>query len=182
MRAAILIIGTLTFATGLQAQQEVQSRFDAQSGRLEITNLELDGRVYYVELNLLNAETLTFSADASSIVDITPSDTQAALTEADIVGTWEVDGSINSFITFNSDGTYMQSQGAGEDLEACPNGGIETGTYQWTPSTGLIRFSVITDNNLTCGLSDSSRNLRFLIDGNVGTVLDSSGDASATRR
>lgn len=182
MRSLILIVaGSLACATGLQAQ-EVQSVFDAQSGRLEITNLELDGQVYYLELILENAQTFTFALDVSSIVDITPGDTQATLTESDIVGTWDIVGQANTFVTFNSNGTYSQSQGSDVDAEACPSGGTETGTYRWTPSTGLIRFSVSTDNNGSCGLSDSGRSLRFLIDGNTATIQASDGGAAASRR
>lgn len=180
MRTVIFITG-IALSFGLQAQG-VSSAFDAESGRLEISNLELNGQVYYLELNLQNAETLSFSLDAASIVDITPSSTQAALVASDIVGTWDITGEANTFITFNSNGTYTQSQGSGVDMEACPNGGIETGTYRWTPETGLVRFSVSTDNNGSCGLSNAGRSLRFLIDGNQGTIQASDGGASLTRR
>jgi hypothetical protein len=178
-----LVIVALILATFAPVQaSEVKSSFDPETGRLEITNLELDGQIYYLELDLTDAATLSFAVNAASVVDLTPGEAQIGLTAEAIIGSWSIDGEANTSITFNSDGTYTQSQGAGIDLDECPDGGIETGSYSWTPNTGLIRFSVDMDNNGECGLSHSGRSLRFLIDGNTATIQEGNGSgATATR-
>ena len=153
---------------------EVKSSFNESTGVLELTDLVFGGSRYYIRLVLTDPNNLTFQADLSSAVDITPAPEHVNATADDIVGTWNVDGEDGTSITFNSDGTYSQNQAAGIDEEECPEGGIESGTYAWTPDTGLISISVSEDNNGQCGFSHPQGTLRMLVDGNVLSLLEGS--------
>ena len=161
----------------------VRSNFDAASNTLELTDLQVGGQRYYVRLILTDINTLTFQLDAASIVEVTPDPARVGASAEDIVGTWDVDGEDATTLTFNSDGTYVQNQGAGVDLESCPQGGIESGAYAWDPETGILQATVLQDDNMSCGLSDNRPPFRIFVDGN-SLSIDEQGvlQAIATRQ
>lgn len=163
----IVTIIPLLFCSMTVYGDEVRSSFDSATGNIEITNLNVGGNIFYIRLNLVDGDSLTWQADLESAVDLTPSSEFVDATADDIVGTWNVIDEEDTTVTFNADGTYVQVQGAGVDVESCSEGGTESGTYSWTPDTGLFRVTVTEDGNETCGFSDNDPSFRILVDGNT---------------
>lgn len=151
-----------------------------EKGKIVLPHLKLGNKTYYAVLTLTDPSTLTFRADLTALTDITPPEEvgdTVNTADADIVGTWSFGG--DTSVTFFADGTYEQIQAAGEDEESCPNGGIETGTYTWEPSTGILLASVTQDDNGECGLSNPRDGvpLRVFIDGDVMYIKEKGSDA-----
>ena len=94
------------------------------------------------------------------------------LSASAITGTWEFTDD-KTTIAFFSDGNYQVNQSVNTDPN-CSAGGIETGTYKWEPSTGILLVNVVTDNNKTCGLSNPLNGVpvRIFIQGNSMQVLE----------
>lgn len=141
---------------------EVRSTFDEATGILELTELQIGGETYYVRLVLSDPATLTFTADAESAVVITPTSASLQTEAGDIVGAWKPSNGLDLRFTFSSDGSFEMFQGAGLDNEACPNGGTESGTYDWTPSTGIFRSRIAVDGNGQCGTSNPGGAIRLI--------------------
>ncbi|MEX0618027.1 MAG: hypothetical protein WDZ76_10760 [Pseudohongiellaceae bacterium] len=144
--------------------------YNGETGILEIPNLVFDGRVHYIELTMEDHIALMLKVDEASLVDITPDGSTLGKTAADLVGGWTMEGEDTVF-TFNSDATWSMSQPAGVDEEACPDGGIESGTFRYAAFTGVFTPAILTDENGDCGLSGTDTVVRLLPDGNTMTLL-----------
>jgi Ca2+-binding RTX toxin-like protein len=74
-----------------------------------------------------------------------------------IVGSWyswnapEAKGI--AIVTFFADGTYMFGQDGSSALDPSGMDGMEYGTYEYNPTTGLVTYSTTTDTNGEWGLS-----------------------------
>ena len=170
-------VAALMSITAVRASgAEVEAYFDAATNKLVLPHLEVNGQVYFARLVLIDAATLTFKAELSSLTDITPSAEVIALkqTASAIVGTWKSkDSTDTGVVIFRADGTYTQTQAPGQDSE-CMLGGIETGTYRWDTTTGILIPVVLSDGNKTCGLSNPRGGvpLRFFVEGINMKVLE----------
>ena len=165
--------------------------YNAETGRIVIPHLVIGDGTFYVTLRVADEATLTFVADLESVTDITApaeiGDT-VNLDANDIVGTWGLPDTTTT-ITFNSDGSYSLPHAPELDDDACPNGGLETGTYVWEPSTGILLSTTLTDENGECGLSNPRDGVpyRIFINGDSMQILEK-GDGvpleefSATRQ
>jgi len=152
--------------------------FDAGTGVLKLPGLLFDGKLYYLEMSLADAAALTLKIEAETLVDITPDGSTAGKTPEDIVGTWDVDGE-DTRILFNSDGTFTLTANPDAESESCPDGGVESGTFRYTASTGVFFPAFVSDENGECGLSHTKGLLRIFSDGNTLT-LNFSGEENAT--
>jgi hypothetical protein len=144
--------------------------FNGETGKLQIPTLVFNGSLYYLELSVADAAALTMKIEESSLVDITPGDELSGNVADNIVGTWAVSGEDTEF-TFNADATWQMSQPAGVDTEACPEGGIESGTFRYTPGTGVLIAFFEVDENGSCGLSNAGGVIRLIPDGNSMTLM-----------
>lgn len=145
------------------------TNFDSSQGVLKIPTLLFEGRVYYLELSVADAANLTMKIEESSLVDVTPDSKTEGKTTDDIVGTWTTED--NTELTFNSDGTWMLSQPASADAESCPDGGDESGTFRYSPSTGVFFPFFQVDENGECGLSHTGGMIRIYLDGNTLSIV-----------
>ncbi|MDX1491561.1 MAG: hypothetical protein R3332_09750 [Pseudohongiellaceae bacterium] len=173
---AAAMAGVFTMgAAGVMAGQ-TDAYFNPETQQLVLPHLQIGDSIFYATLNLADAATLTFVADASSFEDFTApaavGDTVNTSADA-IVGTWGFPGS-DTTITFNSDGSYSQFQAEAEDEGSCPAGGTESGTYTWAPETGVLLSNATVDNNGECGLSNPRDGvpLRIFIDGDAMQILE----------
>ncbi|MCI5105153.1 MAG: hypothetical protein MRY76_00405 [Pseudomonadales bacterium] len=144
--------------------------FNGETGKLQIPTLVYNGNLYYLELSVADAAALTMKIEESSLVDITPGDELSGNVADNIVGTWDVAGE-NSQLTFVADATWQFSQAAGVDEESCPEGGIESGTFRYTPGTGVLILFFEVDENGDCGLSSAGGVVRLIPDGNNMTLM-----------
>ena len=147
------------------------TNFNSSTGVLTSPALIFEGKVYYVQLSVVDAAALTMKIEASTLVDVSPTDATSSNTTSDILGTWTVSGEGGTTFTFNEDATWEMSQAAGLDAEACPDGGIESGTFRFAPSTAVFAPIFLTDENGECGLSNSGSVIRMIPDGNTMTVM-----------
>ncbi len=155
---------------------DTDAYYNAATGKIVLPHLVVGNETYYVTLSLTDAATLTFVADLQSLTDITaPSAVGETvnLNANDIIGTWRLSGTTTS-VTFNADGSYSLPHAPEPDDDACPNGGLETGTYVWEPSTGLLQSTTLTDKNGECGLSNPRDGVPFrvFVNGNSMQVLE----------
>jgi hypothetical protein len=144
--------------------------FNEATGVLEVPFVFYAGQSFYLSLTITDPATLTLQADPAKLIEISPSESSADNTSADIVGTWTIDGGSDQFV-FGADASFEMTQQAGVDEEACPAGGSELGTFRWTPQTGVFKALIATDGNGECGLSHVSNVVRFLPDGNTMTLM-----------
>ena len=151
--------------------------FDGATGVMKVPTLLFEGKPYYLEFSVADVAALTFKIEEDSLVDLTPDGSTTGKTTQDIVGTWEVDGEATE-VTFNADGSWKLSQEAGDDLEACPDGGDEIGTFRYTPVTGVFMPIFQSDGNGQCGLSNVEGLIRIFTDGNVMTIQFTSEDTA----
>ena len=177
-----LISVVLVFTTIAAHAANVESSFDGATGTIVLPNLVIGDQVYYVELNLLDANSLTFQVNLQTALEITPTEQSQTSVQSDLYGTWtieEVGGTDNLRLTFNSDGSYthFENIGAGTE-EACV--GDETGSYVWEPSTGVTSFSQATDTNGECGMSDPAGSFLFFVDGNTLTLKETGAPGEET--
>lgn len=164
------IILALSFTTAQAQIFPALTIFNGETGKLQIPTLVFDGNLYYLELSVADAAALTMKIEESSLVDITPGDELSGNVADNIVGTWDVAGE-NSQLTFVADATWQFSQAAGVDEESCPEGGIESGTFRYTPGTGVLILFFEVDENGDCGLSSAGGVVRLIPDGNNMTLM-----------
>lgn len=170
-KLALMLLLALSFSTANAQIIPAIPVFDGNTGVMKLPNLLFDGGVYYLELSVADAASLTMKIEESTLVDVTPSTDTVGNSPALIVGTWSVQEEPETTFTFNADGTWEQSQAAGVDDEECPEGGIESGTFRYTASTGVFMPTFLVNDNGTCGLSSEERLIRLFPDGNTLTVL-----------
>ncbi|MDX1491691.1 MAG: hypothetical protein R3332_10410 [Pseudohongiellaceae bacterium] len=174
--AQLIVTGACAVAASQSFAGKTDAYFDAETGKLILPHLVIGDGTFYATLSLTNPETLTFVADFDSITDFTaPSGIgdSVNVSEDDIVGVWGFPGS-DTVITLNSDGTYIIDHEPELDDDACPNGGIETGTYTWEPATGVLLSTTLTDENGECGLSHPRDGVpyRIFVSGNNMQILE----------
>lgn len=179
---ALAVSGACALATNQTFAGSTDAYYNAETGRIVLPHLVIGGNTYYVTLRLADESTLTFVADLETVTDITAPDgvgDTVNLDVNDIVGTWGLSGTTTT-ITFNGDGSYSLPHAPEVDDDACPNGGLETGTYVWEPSSGLLLTTTLTDENGECGLSNPRDGVpyRVFVDGDTMQVLEK-GDGVA---
>ena len=146
-------------------------------GKIILPQMVIGNKTYYVTLYIVDPATLTFRVDLAGLAEISaPAEAGESvnLHVDDILGTWDIDGEPGTYVTFSSDGTYIQVQAANQDEEACPNGGNESGSFTWETGTGLLQAKVASDANGSCGLSHPRDGvpLRVFIDGDKMQILE----------
>lgn len=144
--------------------------FSGETGILKVPALVFEGNLYYLELSVADAAALTMKIEESTLVDVSPTEALAGNTSDNIVGTWTVSGEDVQF-TFNADATWQMSQPAGVDEEACPEGGIESGTFRYSAGTGVFIPFFEVDENGSCGLSSADSVIRLIPDGNTMEIM-----------
>lgn len=169
LKLLFAVVLTMPFSVAQAQIFPALAIFNGETGKMQIPNLIFDGKLYYLELSVADASALTLQIEEGTVFDVTPDGSTVGKTTDDIVGTWDVDGEATS-ITFNADGTWVLSQQAGDDTESCPDGGDETGTFRYTPSTGVFIPIFLTDSNGECGLSGVEGVMRIFTDGNTMTL------------
>lgn len=170
-KLALMLLLALSFSTANAQIIPAIPVFDGNTGVMKLPNLLFDGGVYYLELSVADAASLTMKIEESTLVDVTPSTDTVGNSPALIVGTWSVQEEPETTFTFNADGTWEQSQAAGVDDEACPEGGIESGTFRYTASTAVFMPTFLVNDNGECGISSVESLIRLYPDGNTLTVL-----------
>lgn len=161
----------LFLACGSVGAAEVDATYSPSTGELIIPHLQVGGQVFYVQLQQ-QGDTLTFKVVGPTLVNITPGNAgHTNDDDASLDGVWEVedDGSTVTFI-----GNTYEIDSA-PDVDECPNGGIESGTFTWEKSTGLVSYKVTFDANAGCGISDSGA-IRMFQDGNVIYGIEGKND------
>lgn len=173
MKKFLALCSTLLFVPQAQLlAAEAESSYDFTTGVLELPELEMDGAVFYVRLNLQDPDALTFQVDLDSVVNLTPLLDADASDETAIFGSWNAEG-VDVRYSFETDGSFSMFQGEGVDPDLCPEGGAESGGFSWTPRTGVLLTDLAADQNGDCGTSNPAL-LRMFIDGNTMEVY--SGD------
>jgi hypothetical protein len=170
IKIVLMITLLLPFTTAQAQIFPALTIFNSETGKLQIPTLVFDGNLYYLEMSVADAAALTLKIEESSLLDITPGDALTGNVADNIVGNWAVTGEDVEF-TFNADATWQMSQSAGVDTEACPEGGIESGTFRYTPGTGVFIAFFEVDENGTCGLSNAEGVIRLIPDGNSMTLM-----------
>lgn len=178
LKMLIALLFAIPFTVAQAQIPPAVTNFNGETGKLQIPALLFSGRIYYLELSVVDAAALTMKIETNSLVDVTSDGSTAGKTPMDLVGTWKVNGE-ESTLTLNSNGTFVLVSSA--DAESCPNGGNETGTFRYTVSTGVFMPTFLTDENGDCGLSDSGGVIRIFTDGNAMTIrFQSDDDANLT--
>jgi len=162
---ALLLTSTTSFSAS------VESSFNGTTGTIVLPNLVIGDQVYFLELTLLDAATLTFRADLTTATEITPTEATASTVASDLWGTWGFTGT-DIRLVFNSDGTYTFF----EDDADCGTGPNEAGTYSWEPSTGVFIPRVTLDENADCGLSHPRGADLLFVDGNTLTIRETASN------
>jgi hypothetical protein len=161
MSAAALLL-----MSGAATAAEVNAYFDAATNKLVIPHLEVNGQVYHATLSLIDAGTLTFRADAKTLLNLAPpSGTTLNPSTASLVGTWGFSQASQDTISLRADGTYTQFQFTVSPNDPTCVRGQESGTYTWERSTGVLIARVLQDANRDCGLSESGAIRRVYVDG-----------------
>ena len=151
--------------------------FDGNTATLQVPLVFVNGEAHYVEMSLSDPDTLTFTVELDTLVNIHPDGRNDGKVTNDIVGEWELsEEGADTQLFINADSTFRLTEGANEGDE-CPLGGDETGTFRFTIFTGLFKPIFEVDENNDCGLSGAGKILRLYRDGNTLTIqLDDDGN------
>lgn len=154
---ALASFAVLSLATSLVQASSTDPVFYGDQGTLVLPNLKLanDPHTYSVVLHR-QGNTWNFTVDTTAIITLSLDSlgyTPPALSE--ILGTWSPTDMPGSSVTLNANGTYSMVQGADASDPDCPNGGPESGTYQYEVTTGVLSIVATSDSNGHCGLSDA---------------------------
>jgi len=166
---------------------DTEEVFLTAQGKLILPHLNIDGKIYYVELTRVGTTGYNFILSTKSVVDVTPPapgtpNATVWATANQLVGNWKIpDGTIK--LTLGADGTFTLDTPAdnSDPKDICP-AGRETGTYRYDPTTGIFATTVKTDTDGTCGFSHPNGPTRIkpasngltLIDYNNGTIENNS--------
>lgn len=170
VKALFSLILLLPFSAAQAQIYPAVTIFNGETGILKVPTLVFEGNLYYLELSVADPAALTMKIEESTLVDVSPTEALTGNTADNIVGTWTVQGESTQF-TFNADGTWQMSQEAGVDEEACPEGGIESGTFRYTPGTGVFIPIFQVDENGECGISSAGSVIRLIPDGNTMDLM-----------
>ena len=103
-----------------------------------------------------------------------------------LVGSWgfsvdfDTDAFHEVFLTFHDDGNYSIEEVLATPAEGEVSGGIEHGTYEWNPDTGLLTFTVGEDGNGTLGFSDGIAEIVIMPSTDGFSATLEAKDANAT--
>lgn len=131
----------------------------------------------------VSGNTLTITdADGPS----TGSSTMSRVSDAStLVGAWSfgdpsVANSGSGVVVFLPNGYFYHAENA--DTGAAPTGfnGMERGTYLWTPGSGAMTLSTLTDSNGDIGPSSIFSGALFSVSGNTLTITDADGPSTGS--
>jgi len=163
----------------LAINNRVNTLFNPSSGHLTVPHLVLDGKVYWVQLRLVDAAQLLFQVMPESVVEITPAAGTPPRSTAEIVGTWLANlGSFQQFakgefrVTFNSDGTYVfRSGGRSNGNDEC-DAGESRGNYNWEPGTGVLLGNIsFKEHPGVCLLVPTEELVQMIVTGSTMQIL-----------
>lgn len=175
---------SITDITPTATEGTTDAYFVSETGVLVMPHLLVGEQLYYATLTLTDAAKLEFQANLEEITDISPPvqvGVSVNLDTSDIIGRWSTSSASTMYIEFRSDGTYehFEKSDGPDDLGNidCPTG-KESGTYKWSPSSGILLSSTKSDANGPCGISHPGGNVpyRAFIDGNAMQLLEKGSD------
>lgn len=151
---ALVPLAALALLTPSVQASNVDPVFIPEQGILVLPNLKLanDPHTYTVVLHRVGT-TWSFVVDTDSITALSPDSLgYTTPTPAELVGTWTTPNEPGAYYTLHADGTYTLNAAPDSD---CPNGGLESGTYQYEPITGVFSpvANAANDHNGKCGWS-----------------------------
>lgn len=157
------LLAAAALLSPLASASNVDAIYYQSQGKVVLPNLKVGNATYYVMLRQIPGQ-LAFTVDTRTLVNLLPTNFTPAAA-ADLVGTFSPDWEPTTTLTFNANGTYSMSVSSTDDPSCPKNGGAESGTYQYEPTTGVLTAVALADANGECGLSHPDSPIRIKKEG-----------------
>ncbi len=143
----LLLALTFSACVSIACAQTPDATYIPSQGKVVLPRLWVGSKLYYVVLTSKGG--LEFGVQPASVTDLALLPGYVPAAASDLVGRWNLNGSV---VMFTANGTYSVNQPANNGCKA----GIETGSYQYDSSTGVMTFLALADTNGSCGFSHTN--------------------------